>query len=254
MLVLADREFLGFALWQAFAGRGAQLLWRVRRNITLTPFAVLSDGSYLARIHPEPRDRRGQVVRVIKFTLDDPQRVGHQQPHVLMTTLLDAEAHPAIDLILCYHQRWEQETMYDEQKTHHDPVRPGKAAHLRSGTPAGVVQELSALPLGHFITQALRCEAAKAEGIDPDRISFMGTLRVLRCRLPECESVDAGSLRTWSERLLWEIGREKLEPRRNRMNPRVVKHQVSNYAKKHDHHRPAPPLRKSFIESVVMTI
>ena len=258
MLVLADREFYGFALWQAFSSRGAELLWRVRSSITLTPFEVLPDGSYLARIYPEPRDRRrdrrGQTVRVIKYTLDDPQRAGHHQVHVLMTTLLDAEAHPAIDLILCYHERWEQETMFDEQKTHHDPVRPGKAAQLRSGTPAGVVQELYALSLGHFVTQALRVTAARAQGIDPDRISFLGTLRVLRCRLPECDSRDPSAFVAWWERLIWEIGREILEPRRHRVNPRVVKHQVSNYAKKHPHHRPVPPLRKSFIESVVMTI
>ena len=258
MLVLADREFFGFALWQAYSGRGVQLLWRVRSNITLTPLEVLSDGSYLARIYPEPRDRRrdrrGQIVRVITYTLDDPQRVGHGQPHVLMTTLLDAEAHPAIDLILAYHERWEQETMFDEQKTHHDPVRPGKPTQLRSGTPAGVVQELIALSLGHYVTQALRVAAAKAEGIDPDRISFMGTLRVLRCRLPECESAEPHLSGAWYERLILEIQQEKIEPRRNRVNPRVVKRQVSNYAKKHPHHRPMPPLPKSFIESVVMTI
>lgn len=257
MLVLADREFFGFALWQAFSSRGAALLWRVRHNIILTPFEVLADGSYLARIYPEPRDRRrdrrGQTVRVLKYTLDDPQRVGHAQPHVLMTTLLDAEAHPAIDLILGYHERWEAEMLFDEQKTHHDPVRPGKAAHLRSGTPAGVVQELLALSLGHFVTQALRVAAAKAEAIDPDRLSFIGTLRILLCRLPECDSAEPQAFRAWYERLIGEIGRETLEPRRNRVNPRVVKHQVSNYAKKHPHHRPGPP-RKSFIETVVMTI
>lgn len=257
MLVLADREFYGFALWQAFIERGAQLLWRVRSNIILTPFEVLPDGSYLSRIYPEPRDRRrdrrGQTVRVIKYTLDDPQRVGHQQIHVLMTSLLDTEAHPAIDVILCYHERWEEETMFDEQKTHHDPVRPGKAAQLRSGTPAGVVQELHALSLGHYVTQALRVTAARAQGIDPDRISFMGTLRILRCRLPECDSRQPASFTAWWQRLIGEIGWEIIEPRRNRINPRVVKHQVSNYAKKHPHHRPVPPLRKSFIESVVMT-
>ena len=258
MLLLADREFYGFALWHAFSSRGTQLLWRVRSNITLTPFEILADGSYLARIHPEPRDRRrnrrGQTVRVIQSTIDDPQRIGHGQPHVLMTTLLDAEVHPAIDLILCYHERWEQETLYDEQKTHHDPVRAGKSAHLRSGTPAGVVQELIALSLGHFVTQALRVAAAKAEGLDPDRISFMGTLRILRCRLPECASAEPQACREWYERLIAEIQKERIEPRRNRVNPRVVKHQVSNYAKKHIHLRPVPPLRKSFIESVVMTI
>lgn len=256
--VLADREFYGFALWQAFLERGAQLLWRVRSNIIPTPFEVLSDGSYLARIYPEPRDRRrdrgGVTVRVIRYTVDDPQRAGHRQTHVPMTGLLDAEAHPAIDLIPCYHRRWEQEIVFDERKTHHDPVRPGKPAQLRGGTPAGVVQELHAPSLGHCVTQALRVTAARAQGIDPDRISFIGTLRVLRCRLPECDGRNPALFAEWYERLIAEIGTEQIEPRRNRINPRVVKHQASNYAKKHPRHRPVPPLRKSFIESVVMTI
>ncbi len=241
MLVLADREFYSFALWQAFSSRGAHLLWRVRSNVTLTPLTVLPDGSYRTRIYHEPRDRRrdrrGLTVRVIAYTLEDPQRPGHREKHVLMTTLLDADAHPAIEVILAYHQRWEEEILFDEQKTHHDPVRPGKPAQLRSGTPAGVVQELLALSLGHFVTQALRVTAAQAEGIDPDRISFTGTLRVLRCRLPECDRTDPPSFARWYRNLIWEIGREQIEPRRNRINPRVVKHQVSNYAKKHPQYR-----------------
>lgn len=258
MLLLADREFFSYPLWQAFLARGCQLLWRGKANFVLTPIELLYDGSYLAKVYPRPRDRdhdrRGILLRVIKYTLDDPQRAGYQEEHTLLTSLLDAEAHAAIDLILCYHQRWEQELMYDEQKTHHDPVRPGKPAQLRSGTPAGVVQELYALSLGHFVTQALRVEAARQEEIDPDRISFIGTLRVLRCRLPECDSRSGESFAAWWRRVLWEISLERVEPRRNRINPRVVKHQVSNYGKKHPHHRPVLPLRKTFLEGVVMLV
>jgi hypothetical protein len=258
MLLLADREFFGFPLWQAYLARGCQLLWRGKTNLVLEPTEVLSDGSYLAKIYPRPRDREhdrwGIVVRVVKYTLDDPERVGHGEVHILLTSLLDAEAFPAVDVILCYHQRWEQELMYDEQKTHHDPVRAGKPAQLRSGTPAGIVQEIFALSLGHFVTQALRIEAARKQEIDPDRISFTGTLRVLRCRLPECDSRRPEALAAWWTRLLWEIGQQRIEPRRNRVNPRVVKHQVSNYAKKHPHHRGVPSARKSFLETVVMLI
>ena len=258
MLLLADREFFSFPLWQAFLTRGCHLLWRGKTNLVLEPIEVLSDGSYLTKIYPRPRDRthdrRGVVVRVIKYTLDDPQRVGHQETHILLTSLLDAEAFPAVDLILGYHQRWEHELMFDEQKTHHDPVRPGKAAQLRSGTPAGIVQELYALSLGHFVTQALRVEAARRQEIDPDRISFTGTLRVLRCRLPECAGRDTAALDHWYRRLLWEISEQGLEPRRPRVNPRVVKHQVSNYAKKHPRHRGLPSARKPFVETVVMLI
>ena len=258
MLVLADREFFSFPLWEAYLARGAQLLWRGKTSFVLKPIEVLSDGSYLAKIYPRPRDRdqdrRGIIIRVVKYTIDDPQRSGHHEEHTLLTSLLDAEAHAAIDLTWCYHQRWEQELMNDEQKTHLDPVRASKPAQLRSGTPAGVVQELYAQSLGHFVIQALRVEAAKQEQVDPDRISFTGTLRVLRCRLPECDSRNRDSFAAWFRRLLWEIAQEKIEPRRNRINPRVVKHQVSNYAKKHPHHRPVPTLRKSFIETVVMLI
>jgi len=44
---------------------------------------------------------------------------------------------------------------YDEQKTHQYPQRPTKPAHLRSETPAGVVQEMYALSLAHFVIRDL---------------------------------------------------------------------------------------------------
>jgi len=57
MLLLADREFFSFPLWQAFLTRGCQLLWRGKTNLVLEPIEVLSDGSYLTKIYPRPRDR-----------------------------------------------------------------------------------------------------------------------------------------------------------------------------------------------------
>jgi len=91
------------------------------------------------------RDWKGIVVRVIRYTLDDPQRVGHGEVHTLITNLFDEDLYPAKELIMLYHERWEQELVYDEQKTHQDPPRVTKPAHLRSETPAGVIQEVYAL-------------------------------------------------------------------------------------------------------------
>src|SRR6202034_1687703 len=112
------------------------------------------DGSYLAKIYRSSYDREknrdGIVVRVILYTLDDPQRVGHNEEHVLITNLIDEQLYPATELIPLYHERWEQELVFDEQKTHHDPRRATKPAQLRSETPAGVVQEIYALSLGPF--------------------------------------------------------------------------------------------------------
>lgn len=124
---------------------------------------------------------------------------------------------------------------------------------MRGGTPADVIQELYALSLGRFVTQALRVEAVCAEEIDPDFIYFIGTLRVLRCRLSEFDRT-APTFTAGYRRLICEIAHERLEPRRNRINPRVVQHQVSNYGKKHPHHRPCPPLRQTFLDTVVMLI
>jgi hypothetical protein len=56
---------------------------------------------------------------------------------------------------------------------------------LRSETPAGVVQEITGLLLAHYVIRALMNEAARRQQLAPRRLSFTGTLKVLRCRLPE---------------------------------------------------------------------
>lgn len=257
MLLLWDRNFFSYALWQTLLGRGIQILARVKSHLVLRPIRQLADGSYLAKIYPSPydrdKDRHGIVVRVIRYTLNDPQRTGHGEEHILLTTLLDAELYPAEELILLYHERWEHELVYDEQKTHQDPRRATKPAQVRSATPAGVVQEVYALALGHFVTRALMVEAARPLGLDVDRLSFLGCLQILRDRLPEFDS-QTKTLTEWYQGLLWEMGRARIEQRRNRVNPRVVKRKMSKFKKKRPEHRPAPRLTKRFIETVVLLI
>lgn len=256
LLLLCDRNFFSYALWRKLLGRGAQVLFRVKSHLVLRPTRRLADGSYLAKIYPSAaareQGRDGLAVRVIRYTLGDPQRVGHGEVHTLLTTLRDARAYPARELILLYHERWEHELVIDEQKTHQAPRQPGKEAQVRSETPAGVVQELYALSLGHYVTRALMAEAAAAAGLDPDRLSFISCLRILRLRLRECTGRSGSAFWAWYEDLLWEMGQERLPPRRNRVNPRVVKRKMSKFKKKRACHRPAPPLKKKFIEAIVL--
>lgn len=190
MLLLWDRGFFSYVLWKSIVTQGCQLVARVSSRLVLRPLQALADGSYLAKIYPcaseRNKDRQGIVVRVVRYTLDDPQRVGHRQEHVLLTTLLDAARYPAVALVLLYHERWEIELVYDEQKTHQNPWRVTKPADLRSQTPLGVLQELYALSIGHFVVRSVMVQAAASEGLDPDRLSFVGCLQILRCRLPEC--------------------------------------------------------------------
>jgi hypothetical protein len=237
---------------------GAAFLARVPQTPNFVPEEILSDGSFLTTITP-PRLRRGAPqnglkVRVIRYTLDDPQRTGHQEEHRLMTTLLDAEKHPAEELIVLYHQRWEHELVFDEQKTHQDPVRPSKATHLRSQTPAGVVQELYALSLAHFATRRAMCAAAVREQIDPDRLSFTGSFQILKTRLPECPDGSPKAVADWYENVLIEIAEEKIPPRRNRINPRVVRQPRSKWNTKKPEHFGLPPLKKTFAETIITPI
>jgi len=197
-LLLWDRGFFSYALWKLLISRQVGVLARVKSNLILRPTKALSDGSYLAKIYPNAydreKDRHGIVVRVIRYKLDDPQRVGHDEEHVLVTNLFDERLYPADELIPLYHERWEEELVFDEQKTHQDPRRASKPANLRSETPAGVIQELYALSLAHFVTRALMFEAASGVELDPDRLSFAGCFQILQCRLPECDASSSASL------------------------------------------------------------
>ena len=159
MLLLWDRNFLCYDLVRQVRERKAHLLARVKKNLIFTPLRRLGDGSYLAKLYPSPRHRErddgGLVVRIIEYTFDDPGRPGSGETHRLLSTLLDAGRHPATRLIVLYHERWEEELAIDELKTH-QRERPV----LRSETPAGAVQEIYGLLLGHYVVRKLMCEAA----------------------------------------------------------------------------------------------
>ena len=256
MLVLLDQGFFSYEMWRGLDARGVKLLVRVNDQMVLRPLRYLADGSFHAKIYRgdyyRGKDRDGILVRVIRYTLNDPQRVGHGEVHVLLTNLIDESDGSATEHITLYHERWEHELVFDEQKTHHDPRRATKPAQLRSETPEGVVQEVYALSLGHFVVRSLMFEAAKSVGLDPDRLSFSGSLQILKSRLPECDTKDSASFERWYRAVLWEMQGERTGPRRNRINPRVIKRKMSKWPKKRPHHRPSPRLKQTFPETIVV--
>lgn len=181
MLCLADRFFPGYDLWQRAANTGADLLWRVRQSARLDVDQRLPDGSYLSRIYASTSDRRnrrnGIVVRVIDYRLDNVP--GAEPVYRLITTILDPKQAPAKELAALYHERWEIETSLDELKTH---LR-GAQIVLRSKTPELVEQEFWGLLLAHFAIRGLMHEAALKADEDPDRLSFLHSVRVVQRRM-----------------------------------------------------------------------
>jgi len=182
MLCLADRNFFGFDLWQKARSTGAELLWRVKKNVRLVPCERFDDGSYLAKIYPSEKDRRNDsnavTVRVIEYRLVG---VPDAEPvYRLVTTILDPRQAPANKLAALYHERWEVETALDELKTH---LRGSKIV-LRSKTPELVRQEFYGLMMAHFAVRGLMHEAAISSDLDPDELSFVHAVRVIRRKLP----------------------------------------------------------------------
>jgi hypothetical protein len=251
MLLIWDRGFFSYDLISAVVDRGAHLLARVRSNTVLRPIRRLDDGSYLARIYPSEadrrRDRRGLLVRVIEYTHDDPNRPGAGERHRLITDLTNPDDLPAREAPLVYHERWEEELAFDEIKTH----LSSRAIPIRSKTPAGVVQEIYGLILAHYVVRRVMHDAAVVASQDPDRLSFIDSLRVLQCQLPESPHV---AIETWYRRLLREVRCQRLRPRRARWYPRVIKRKMSNWKKKRPEHKNQPQPTKPFRDAVVLLI
>jgi hypothetical protein len=185
MLCLYDRNF-SYALWKQARASEADLLWRVPKHLVLACIERLEDGSYLSRIYPSPkhreRDREGFVVRVIEYRLEGaPPKEGSPESYRLITTIPDPQKAPAEELAALYHERWEIENAFDELKTH---LR-GKGIVMRSRTPDLVAQEFYGLLLAHYAVRALMHEAALEADLDPDRLSFVHAVRVVRRKLPQ---------------------------------------------------------------------
>ena len=181
MLVLADRMFLGADLWQTMAATGADLVWRAKTGRTAPKLPVdqeLADGSWLSRMYAasDHRKRHPITVRVIEYTLTDPGRRTTVDRYRLVTTILDPTQAPAAELAALYTERWEVETALAELKT----TQRGPKQILRSKTPDGIEQEVWAHLLVHYALRAVIHHAALAEDLDPDRLSFIRTLRVVR--------------------------------------------------------------------------
>ena len=182
VLLLADRLFVGGELWRQLATTGAELVWRVKCGSKTAPKLpvdqVLSDGSWLSRLHAasDRRKRHPITVRVIEYTLADPGRRTSTDRYRLVTTILDPAAAPAHELAALYTERWEVETALGELKI----TQRGPKQVLRSRSPELVAQEVWAHLLVHYALRAVMHTAALAEDLDPDRLSFIASLRVVR--------------------------------------------------------------------------
>lgn len=96
----------------------------------------------------------------------------------IATTLLDAMRYPKREVARLYGLRWEIETNFRHLKT------TMKMDQLKCHTVDGVIKELILFVLVYNLIRAAMVLAAERQGVDPNRISFIDTLRRLCSRCP----------------------------------------------------------------------
>ncbi|MGH4000079.1 MAG: IS4 family transposase [Pseudonocardiaceae bacterium] len=196
MLVLADRGFYSYRLWTGALATGAALVFRVGAHMVFPVLEVFADGSYRS-VLLDPKEQRqirkrarkkgpgrhgdvsvleaaGLPCRVVEYRIGNRDDSG--EIICLITSIMDPEAAPSYDLAALYHERWELEVTLDEIEIH----QLGHGRVLRSKSPAMVRQEIWGILLTHYAIRHLMHEAADTADVDPDRLSFIRSLRLVR--------------------------------------------------------------------------
>jgi hypothetical protein len=169
----------------------------VKADLVLPVLDILPDGSY-SSVLVSPKIGGKARQQLIEYEVPDRDGDGGGELIALITTITDPVTSPAPVLAQAYHERWEHETGNDQVKTH---LRgPGRV--LRSRSPDMVRQEIYGYLLTQHAISALICRAATEADIDPDRVKFTRTVRVVRraigpAAFPPLTSGNAPSRPSW---------------------------------------------------------
>jgi hypothetical protein len=218
MLCLADRGFNGHAHWKQASATGAHLLWRCADHRLLPRQQELSDGSYLSTIVPSGVSRAQAqeqtiVVRVIEYAL--PGLAGAQPRYRLLTTLLDPQQAPALELAALYHLRWQVEEVFDELKTHLLKSR----RVLRSKTAELVKQEFYGWVLAHYAVRWLLHQGATRHRMPHEDLSFTSHVQLLRREQPLSGAFPPSATPTSKAQLSSRPGRKRAAARHPHSQP-----------------------------------
>jgi transposase IS4-like protein/DDE family transposase len=272
MLVLLDRGFVCGPFFQAIRERQAQVLARLPRGIFLRRERVLPDGSYLTTLTPQMCRglKKPMQVRIVEFFLEEqvaealskqpPSRTHSKsngtnpdvkQRHRLITTLLDPDLAPALQLCLLYHERWEIELSIDEVKNH---LRLSQHP-LRSHLPLLALQEAYAMLLTHYALRVIMLRATQTQAsLDPDRLSLTLTVQGVRDAMLLAAQKPPEVVRIIMDNLFASLVAPDslVEPRRLRFNCRVVKRINTRFRRKRPEHHNLHLKNTSFADILLM--
>lgn len=247
-LLLLDRGFPSVEFFDACSTQATHFLARLGSNWKPKLLRRLGKGDSLVEVSgkvllPEQwrngRRRYRKVVLILRLV---EYRIRGRKPGRLITNLLDPKKYPAMELVVLYHERWECELAYDEVKTHLVSTAGGSLdTTFRSKSPDGVLQEAYGMLVAYNLVRELMAEAARVHHLDPERISFVEALTVIRMAARELVGADLRAQRRLTRQLLADIADCKLSrSRRKRSCPRAVKIKMTKFPLKRTHHHEEP--------------
>lgn len=233
MLVMADRGLHSYELVARVQRQGADVLFRLSSTVKPRLIRKLCDGTSLCSITPSDRHRKALqeqglwmpgeqiVVRIIEYVITDADAGNPGEVHRLLTTLLDPQKYPALELAGTYHQRWHIETAIREVET----VQRLSQQPLLGRLPHSTLQEFYALLIAHYMLRALIHEAALQADVAPICISFKGSLHLVGQSICRFQIAPVERHRELMDRLIRDIADQIIPFRPPRHVPRQVKRQ-----------------------------
>lgn len=236
-VVLADRGFCGFAEFYLLLQRGVDCVMRnhPRRTKGLTEIKRLGKDDRIIEWHkmkPHPRwfsKKRWAalperlLVREIRVHVEI--KGFRTRNLILVTTLLDPKAFPKEAFALLYRKRWNAELYLRDIKT-----TMGMNI-LRCKTPEMVEKELAMHVIAYNLIRALMIESAQTHHIPYERLSFKGSISIVRQWAPTLAqpTLSPSKLSALYAKMLFYIAKDQLPYRPNRVEPRAIKRRPTGY-------------------------
>lgn len=231
-LCIVDRGFFAANVLIPLAREGTSRHWltRAKKNVKWRVLQQLSKDDLRVELtvshaahRKDPSLPTHWEMRALRY-----QRKGFQ-PQWLLTSLLDAKAYPAEELVVLYHERWELELSYDEIKTE----MLDREEAIRSQSPAKIKQEIWGILLAYNLIRLEMERIANEAKVEPTRISFITALHFICDEWIWSASASPGAIPKHLRNLRAAIRRFILPPRRpERRYPRAVKIKMSSYPRK----------------------
>jgi len=223
-VLLADRGFCGWGFMALLQRKGVDVVFRLQqfrknrpgRHVWEKPRRTESWGKRLWRELP------AQItVRILSF---DVHVKGFRSRRItLCTSLLDSKAYPDEALIALYMRRWKIELFFRDIKT-----TLGLDV-VRCQTPAMVEKEIWMQAIAYNTVRALMLEAALSHGVSVERLSFKGTVDMMRTWAGCMHHDKPGINKHLLSELLLAIASEQVPLRPCRAEPRCRKRRPKDY-------------------------